>query len=101
MRTPPGTRESTYQNPEYVKIAPFAKLTLEAMNAADAMHPAKDPVPYTGTAHVNIPEYAAWASDFAQNFSAVIAGTMSIDDALARSQATAEQVMKDAGYIKD
>jgi len=101
VRTPPGTRASTYADPEYLKVAPFAKATLEAIEAADLTHPAKDEVPYTGTAHVDIPEYAAWAADFAQNFSAVVAGNMSIDDALTRSQATAEQVMREAGYIKD
>jgi len=101
VRTPPGTRYSTYKNPDYLKVAPFAPYTLKAIEEADMMHPAKDPVPYTGTAHVDIPEYAAWAADFAQNFSAVIAGTMSIDEALQRSQTTTENVMKDAGYIKD
>ncbi len=101
VRMPPGTRSSTYQNPDYIKVAPFAEETLKAIESADLTHPAKDPVPYTGTAHVDIPEYAAWAADFAQNFSAVVAGTMSIDDALQRSQETAERVMKEAGYIKD
>jgi sorbitol/mannitol transport system substrate-binding protein len=101
VRTPPGTRYSTYQNPAYLKAAPFAPLTLEAIEEADMIHPAKNPVPYTGTAHVNIPEYASWASDFAQNFSAVVAGTLTADQALKRSQATTEQVMKDAGYIKN
>jgi sorbitol/mannitol transport system substrate-binding protein len=101
VRMPPGTRTSTYQNPDYLKVAPFAEETLKAIEAADLTHPAKDQVPYTGTAHVDIPEYAAWAADFAQNFSAVVAGTMSIDDALQHSQETAERVMKEAGYIKD
>lgn len=101
VRMPPGTRYSTYQDPDYLKVAPFAGDTLKAIESADLTHPAKDPVPYTGTAHVDIPEYAAWAADFAQNFSAVVAGTMSIDDALQRSQTTAENVMRDAGYIKN
>lgn len=101
VRMPPGTRYSTYKDPDYLKVAPFAEETLKAIESADLTHPAKDQVPYTGTAHVDIPEYAAWAADFAQNFSAVVAGTMSIDDALQHSQETAEKVMKEAGYIKD
>ena len=32
---PPGTRKSLYANPEYEKAAPFAKITLDAMNAAN------------------------------------------------------------------
>ena len=101
VRMPPGTRASTYENPDYIKVAPFAKVTLEAIESADLVHPAKDPVPYTGTAQVNIPEYASWAADFGQHFSAVVAGSMSIDDALKSSQESAERVMKEAGYIKD
>ena len=101
VRMPPGTRYSTYADPAYQEAAPFAKLTLGAIDSADMLHPAKDPVPYTGTAQVNIPEYATWAADFGQNFSAVIAGSLSIDEALKRSQASAEKAMKEAGYIKD
>ena len=31
---PPGTRTSTYENPEYQKSAPFAAVTLKAMQTA-------------------------------------------------------------------
>jgi sorbitol/mannitol transport system substrate-binding protein len=100
LRIPPGTRLSTYARPDYLAAAPFAPTVKAAIEGADLKHPAKDPVPYTGTAQVDIPEYAAWAAEFGQNFSAVIAGSMSVDDALNRSQAAAERVMKEAGYIK-
>ncbi|MEJ5902531.1 ABC transporter substrate-binding protein [Ochrobactrum teleogrylli] len=100
VRIPPGTRRSTYERDDYKKAAPFAPVVLKAIEAADMSKPAKDPVPYTGTAQVNIPEYAAWAAEFGQNFSAVIAGSMSVDDALNRSQEAAVRVMTDAGYIK-
>jgi hypothetical protein len=32
---PPGTRTSLYANPEYSQAAPFAKMTLDSINAAD------------------------------------------------------------------
>ena len=32
---PPGTRTSLYANPDYQKAAPFAKMTLDSINAAD------------------------------------------------------------------
>ena len=32
---PPGTRSSLYANEEYQKAAPFAKMTLDSINAAD------------------------------------------------------------------
>ena len=100
VRMPPGTRRSTYEREDYREAAPFGPTVLDAIEAADMKTPAKDEVPYTGTAQVNIPEYAAWASDFGQNFSAVIAGSMTVDEALDRSQEAATRVMTDAGYIK-
>lgn len=101
IRTPPGTRYSTYKNPAYLAAAaPFAEITLEAIVGGDIKHPTNHPVPYTGTSQIDIPEYAKFASDFAQDFSAVVAGTMSIDEALSRAQSETEKVMEDAGYIK-
>ena len=44
---PPGTRTSLYKNPEYLKAAPFAQMTLESIDSADPMHPTVKPVPYT------------------------------------------------------
>lgn len=32
---PPGTRTSLYENPQYLRAAPFAKMTLDSINAAD------------------------------------------------------------------
>ena len=36
---PPGTRKSTYENPDYQKAAPFAAATLKAMETADPTNP--------------------------------------------------------------
>jgi len=96
---PPGTRKSLYANPEYAKV-PFAKLTLDSMNAADTTHPTVKPVPYTGGQFVAIPEFQGIGTDVGQDVSAAVAGTMSADDALAKAQASAEAAMKKAGYIK-
>ena len=49
---PPGTRKSLYDNPEYQKAAPFAAVTLKAMQTADPTNPAIRPVPYTGVQFV-------------------------------------------------
>src|ERR1700693_4412515 len=43
---PPGTRTSLYQNPEYLKVAPFAKATLALIDAADPKQPPVRPVAY-------------------------------------------------------
>ena len=97
---PPGTRTSLYSNPEYLKAAPFAKMTLQSIDSADPTHPTVKPVPYVGVQFVAIPEFAGIATDVGQDFSAALAGTMTIDAALAKAQASTETAMKKAGYVK-
>jgi sorbitol/mannitol transport system substrate-binding protein len=96
---PPGTRSSLYANPEYQKV-PFAKMTLDSINAADPTHPTVDPVPYVGVQFVAIPEFQGFATAVGQQFSAALAGTTSLDDALAASQELVTTEMTRAGYIK-
>jgi sorbitol/mannitol transport system substrate-binding protein len=97
---PPGTRTSLYKNADYLKAAPFAQPTLESIESADPLHPTVKPVPYTGVQFVAIPEFQGIATNVGQDFSAALAGTMSVDDALAKAQASTEAAMKKAGYIK-
>jgi sorbitol/mannitol transport system substrate-binding protein len=96
---PPGTRTSLYANPEYQKV-PFAKMTLDSINSADPTQPTVDPVPYVGVQFVAIPEFQGIATAVGQQFSAALAGTTSLDDALAASQELAKTEMTKAGYIK-
>jgi sorbitol/mannitol transport system substrate-binding protein len=96
---PPGTRTSLYANPEYQKV-PFAKMTLDSINSADPTHPTVDPVPYVGVQFVAIPEFQGIATAVGQQFSAALAGTTSLDDALAASQELTKTEMTKAGYIK-
>jgi sorbitol/mannitol transport system substrate-binding protein len=97
---PPGTRTSLYENAEYQNAAAFAKMTLEAINAANTGKPTVKPVPYVGGQFVAIPEYQGLGTTVGQQFSAALAGSTSIDDALASAQSTAEREMMKAGYIK-
>ena len=96
---PPGTRTSLYSNPEYAAI-PFAKMTIDSINAADPTKPTVDPVPYTGVQFVAIPEFQGLATAVGQQFSAALAGSTSADDALAAAQNLAVTEMTKAGYIK-
>ena len=96
---PPGTRISLYANPEYQKV-PFAKMTLESMNAADPNHPTVKPVPYTGVQFVAIPEFQGIGTKVGELFSAALSGQMSADDALKQAQDYAKAEMTKAGYIK-
>ena len=97
---PPGTRTSLYKNADYLKAAPFAQMTLDSINSADPLHPTVKPVPYTGVQFVAIPEFQGIGTDVGQDFSAALAGTMTVDAALAKAQASTEAAMKKAGYIK-
>jgi sorbitol/mannitol transport system substrate-binding protein len=100
VAAPPGTRKSTYENPEYQKAAPFAPIVLNAIMVADPTNPTKDPVPYTGVQFVTIPEFQGIGTDVGQNIAAALTGTTTVADALEKSQASTESVMKKAGYIK-
>ncbi len=95
---PPGTRTSLYENAEYQAAAPFAKMTLESINAADPTAPSVKPVPYTGVQFVAIPEFAGMATTVGQLFSAALAGSTSVDDALAQAQQSVDREMSAAGY---
>jgi sorbitol/mannitol transport system substrate-binding protein len=97
---PPGTRTSLYENPEYQKAAPFAKMTLDSINAADPTKPTVKPVPYVGVQFVAIPEFQSLGTSVGQLFSAALAGQMTVDDALAQAQSLSEREMTRGGYIK-
>ena len=97
---PPGTRTSLYENAEYLAAAPFAKMTLDSINSADPTHPTVDRVPYTGVQFVAIPEFQGLGTTVGQYFSAALAGSTSVDDALAQAQQTATDEMTQAGYIQ-
>jgi polyol transport system substrate-binding protein len=94
---PPGARTSLYENPNYKDI-PFAKMTLESINAADPQNPTVKPVPYVGVQFVAIPEFAGIATEVSQEFSAVYAGQQTVDEALAKAQAITNDAMEAAGY---
>jgi sorbitol/mannitol transport system substrate-binding protein len=97
-RVPPGTRKSTYDNPEYQKVAPFAPTTLQAMQTADPTNPTIRPVPYTGIQFVDIPEFQSIGTVVGQKISAALAGKMSLEEALKGSQTAAKRAMVQSGY---
>ena len=96
---PPGTRTSLYENPEYAKV-PFAQMTLDSINSADPTNPTVDPVPYVGVQFVAIPEFQGIATSVGQQFSAALAGTTSVEDALEAAQNLTTREMRRAGYPK-
>jgi sorbitol/mannitol transport system substrate-binding protein len=91
---PPGTRRSTYEIPEYEEAAAaFAEPTLDAISAAPIDDPGTTPRPgLPGVQYVGIPEFQDVGNRCTEEFSAVIAGRESIDEALANCQDIASQV---------
>jgi sorbitol/mannitol transport system substrate-binding protein len=96
---PPGTRKSTYDNPEYQK-SPFAAATLQAMQSADPTNPCIKPVPYTGIQFVLIPEFQSFGTVVGQNISGALADKLTVEQALKDSQAAVGRAVKQAGYQK-
>lgn len=100
VAVPPGTRTSTYENPDYQEAAPFAATVLNAIESADPSDATAVPVPYEGIQYISIPEFQAIGTAVGQTFSAALAGQMSAEDALAAAQATAAREIARAGYPK-
>lgn len=97
---PPGTRASLYANADYLKAAPFAKMTIDSIDTADPYHPAVKPVPYVGVIFPSIPEYQGIGTDTGQLIAAALTGNMTVDAALAKAQADTTRTLTKAGYIK-
>ena len=91
---PPGTRQSLYANPEYLEAADaFAQRTLDAMLAAPIDNPGTTPRPgLPGVQYVGVPEFQDVGTRCTELFSAAIAGSMSVEDALADCQIIASEV---------
>jgi sorbitol/mannitol transport system substrate-binding protein len=93
---PPGTRFSTYRIPQYKKAAKaFAAITLAAMKAAPIKNPGTTKRPgVPGVQYVGIPEFQDVGNQCTEQFSSVIAGRTSIDDALEACQEIASEAIK-------
>lgn len=91
---PPGTRQSTYDNPSYQEAAAaFAGKTFDAMLAAPVNNPGTKPRPgLPGVQFVGVPEFQDVGTRCTEEFSAAISGGQSIEDALAACQVIASEV---------
>lgn len=91
---PPGTRQSLYERPEYLEAADaFAQRTLDAMLAAPIDNPGTTPRPgLPGVQYVGVPEFQDVGTQCTELFSAAIAGSMTVEDALADCHIIASEV---------
>jgi sorbitol/mannitol transport system substrate-binding protein len=87
---------STYNIPQYKAAAKaFAAMTLAAMKAAPITNPGTTKRPgFPGVQYVGIPEFQDVGNQCTEQFSSVIAGRTSIDDALKACQQIASQAIQ-------
>jgi sorbitol/mannitol transport system substrate-binding protein len=98
---PPGTRTSTYSNPDYqAAAADFASLTLKQIDAVNITQPGVAPQPVPGVQYVGIPEFEDFGQKVSAEITAAIDGQETVATALSKSQAIAQQAVITAGYKK-
>lgn len=95
---PPGTRVSTYENQEYLDAAEFASMTLTQMRKANPDDSTLEPSPYTGVQFVAIPGFSGFGTTVGQQISGALAGSSTVDSALANANTVVNREMRRAGY---
>ncbi len=100
VAVPPGTRASTYANPEYQKAAPFASFVKKAIETADPNGQTAGPRPYRGAQFVDIPQFQAIGTQVGQTLAGTLSGQQSVDLALHAAQASTTRTMRQSGYLK-
>lgn len=89
---PPGTRQSTYNHPQYQRVASqFADLVLAAIENAPSNF---DKVPYSGHQFVQIPEFQDIGNHLGHLVAEVLAKKVGVEQALTQAQQITEQIMK-------
>lgn len=93
-QVPPGTRNSLYENENYLEAASaFADMTLKAMETAPIDNPGLEPRPgYAGIQFVGVPEFQDVGTRCTEQFSAVIAGSQDLDAAIEACDQIASEV---------
>jgi sorbitol/mannitol transport system substrate-binding protein len=97
---PPGTRQSTYKNADYMKSTPFARVTQEAIQTANPDAPTEKPVPYKGVQFATIPEFQAIGTQVGKGIAGALAGSEKADAVLKSLNEQVQRTMKRAKYIK-
>jgi sorbitol/mannitol transport system substrate-binding protein len=102
VAVPPGTRKSTYANPNYLKAAPFARFVLSAIEnaGADVGTGEVSKLPYTPVQFVSIPQFQAIGEQTGQEIARVLKKEQSVDKALKRAQNFAIDQMHSAARDK-
>ncbi|MBR0564791.1 sugar ABC transporter substrate-binding protein [Azoarcus sp. L1K30] len=97
---PTGARRSTYANPDFQRVAPWAKYELEGILRADPTDATLSPSPYSGIQFVTIPPFRAIGDEVGKLIRQAVTGHLSVKEALARGQYFAQRQMLLNGYPK-
>src|SRR5690242_13259265 len=98
VAVPPGTRQSTYENPEYKNVAPFAGFVEKAIETANPNGSTREPRPYHGGQFVDIPEFQGIGTQVGQTIAGTLTGQTTVDQALRAAQSATERTVRQAGY---
>lgn len=98
VAVPPGTRMSTYNNPNYRKAAPFADFVLDAINRSARAQTFGVGDSSGGVQYVSIPEFQALGDNIGNEMAMVLRKEQTLDRALKRAHNFTIDVMQRAGY---
>jgi sorbitol/mannitol transport system substrate-binding protein len=101
VSVPPGTRVSTYENPEYQKVAPFASFVRQAIDVANPDGKTANPRPYVGAQFVAIPEFQGIGTQVGQTIAGTLTGQSTVEAALKAAESATTRTMKQAGLDKE
>ncbi len=90
---PSGTRISTYTNPAFQRAAPWYHIELDAIRSANPNDATLRPSPYRGIQFPLIPGFRAIGDAVGGYIADAVAGRMSVDEALAKSQFATRRLM--------
>ncbi len=92
-RVPPGSRTSTYENPQYLEAAAaFAPITKDIMLAVNPTQPGVNPQPWVGIQYVTVPEFQDLGNQVSQDIADVFAGRDTVANVLDKGQELATSV---------
>ncbi|WP_438381996.1 sugar ABC transporter substrate-binding protein [Asaia sp. BMEF1] len=100
VNIPPGTRSSSYQSPEYQKVAPFSSFVLKAIETSNPSGQTAQPRPYVGAQFVDITPFQGIGTQVGQTIASIIAGSNTVDAGLSAANAATNRVIRQAGYQK-
>jgi len=92
---PSGTRASTYAEPDFRRAAPWAAYEREAIRRADQQHATLPSSPYVGVQFAAIPAFPVIGDAVGRNIAEAVSGRLSVEEALERSQHSAERWIRE------